>query len=129
MHVRKPLSKALLQEIKAAEALKAEKDVKKEDEAEKEGDKEKEAPVKDKPESRDWKRNGTLGHIDLGYCAQTLRTDERWLEWLDAKLALLLDRDSVDPREHNGKSYDEYDGNHSLQGVLLTYFQGVVQSR
>ncbi|KAI0347426.1 hypothetical protein BDW22DRAFT_1322672 [Trametopsis cervina] len=107
MHVRKPLSKALLQEIKAAEALKAEKDVKKEDEAEKEGDKEKEAPVKDKPESRDWKRNGTLGHIDLVYCAQTLRTDERWLEWLDAKLALLLDRDSVDPREHNGKSYDE----------------------
>ena len=37
-HVRKPLSKALLQEIKAAEAQKAEQDVKNEEE----GDKEKE---------------------------------------------------------------------------------------
>lgn len=55
-HVRKPLSKALLQEIKAAEAQKAEQDVKREDE----GDKEKEAVSKEKTESRDWKRNGML---------------------------------------------------------------------
>ena len=34
-------------------------------------------------------------------------TEDRWLEWLDSKIALLLDRDSVDPRAYGGKSYDE----------------------
>lgn len=65
-HVRKPLSKSLLQEVKAAEAQKAEKDQTADDEYEKEGDKvkeepkEKELPFKDaKAENRDWKRNGT----------------------------------------------------------------------
>ena len=57
-HVRKPLSKALLQEIKAAEAQKAEQDVKNEEEGDKE--KEKDIPPKEKTENRDWKRNGTL---------------------------------------------------------------------
>lgn len=33
--------------------------------------------------------------------------DERWLDWLDSKLALLLDRDAVDPHDYGGKSYDE----------------------
>lgn len=60
-HVRKPLSKSLLQEIKAAEAQKAEKDVKVEEEVDRDGEKEKgkDAPVKDRTEGRDWKRNGT----------------------------------------------------------------------
>ncbi|KAJ7667573.1 hypothetical protein DFH06DRAFT_1280528 [Mycena polygramma] len=31
----------------------------------------------------------------------------RWVEWLDSKMALLIDRDAVDPREYGGKSYDE----------------------
>ncbi|KAF7331679.1 hypothetical protein MKEN_00047600 [Mycena kentingensis (nom. inval.)] len=35
------------------------------------------------------------------------RTDDRWLDWLDGKLALLLNRDAVDARLHGGKSYDE----------------------
>lgn len=34
--------------------------------------------------------------------------DERWLEWLDSKIALLINRNGVDPRDYNGKSYDEY---------------------
>lgn len=34
--------------------------------------------------------------------------DERWLEWLDSKIALLINRDGVDPRDYLGKSYDEY---------------------
>lgn len=34
--------------------------------------------------------------------------DERWLEWLDSKIALLINRDGVDPRAYAGKSYDEY---------------------
>lgn len=59
-HVRKPLSKSLLQEIKAAEAQKVDKDVKVEGDGEKEAEKgkEKDAFTKDKAEGRDWKRNG-----------------------------------------------------------------------
>lgn len=55
--MRKPLSKALLQEIKASEA---QKDVKMEGEGAGEGekDKDKDASAKEKPEGRDWKRNG-----------------------------------------------------------------------
>jgi hypothetical protein len=36
-----------------------------------------------------------------------LSSDERWLEWLDSKIALLINRDGVDPRDYGGKSYDE----------------------
>ncbi|KAJ6510279.1 hypothetical protein C8R47DRAFT_1097395 [Mycena vitilis] len=96
-HERKPLSKMLLDEIKAAEAAeKAEKENKmKEGEGgeapaeEKEKEKETKSPVKERVD-RDWRR-----------------TDERWVEWLDSKMALLIDRDAVDPREYGGKSYDE----------------------
>lgn len=35
-------------------------------------------------------------------------TDERWLEWLDSKVALLINRNGVDPRDYGGKSYEEY---------------------
>lgn len=89
-HVRKPLSKSLLQEIKAAEAQKAEKDPKAEEGPVDEKEKEKEVASKEKSENRDWKRN-----------------DERWLEWLDSKLALLINRNGVDPRDYLGKSYEE----------------------
>lgn len=34
--------------------------------------------------------------------------DDRWLDWLDSKVALLIDRNGVDPRAYGGKSYDEY---------------------
>lgn len=36
-----------------------------------------------------------------------LRAEDRWVEWLDSKIALLLDRNSVDPRAYGGKAYDE----------------------
>ncbi|KAI0771991.1 hypothetical protein BD413DRAFT_604124 [Trametes elegans] len=84
-HLRKPMSKMLLQEVQA-EAQKAEKDVKVEEGAD--AAKEKAAPAREKPaENRDWKRN-----------------DERWLEWLDSKIALLIDRDGVDPRDYGGRA-------------------------
>ncbi|KZT72714.1 hypothetical protein DAEQUDRAFT_722875 [Daedalea quercina L-15889] len=88
-HVRKPMSKALLEEVKAAEAAQAQKV---EDEKIKvEGEeKPKDTTNKDKSENRDWKRN-----------------DERWLEWLDSKVALLINRNGVDPRDYGGKSYEE----------------------
>lgn len=35
-------------------------------------------------------------------------SDDRWLDWLDSKIALLINRDGVDPRDYGGKSYDEY---------------------
>lgn len=35
-------------------------------------------------------------------------TDERWLEWLDSKVALLINRNGVDPPDYGGKSYEEY---------------------
>ncbi|KZT20651.1 hypothetical protein NEOLEDRAFT_1140488 [Neolentinus lepideus HHB14362 ss-1] len=89
-HVRKPMSKSLLEEIKAAEAEKVKKEETVE-ETEEDKEKDKEPMNRDKPaENRDWKRN-----------------DERWLEWLDSKVALLINRDSVDPRDYGGKSYEE----------------------
>lgn len=57
-HVRKPLSKSLLQEIKAAEAQKTEPKAEDENADEREREKEKEPTPKDKSENRDWKRNG-----------------------------------------------------------------------
>ncbi|KAJ6567356.1 hypothetical protein DFH09DRAFT_1034534 [Mycena vulgaris] len=98
-HERKPLSKMLLEEMKAAEAAeKAEKEKKPktEEEAEevpgeeKEKEKETKGSGKDRANDRDWRR-----------------TDERWVEWLDSKMALLVNRDAVDPRDYGGKSYDE----------------------
>jgi hypothetical protein len=34
-------------------------------------------------------------------------TDERWLEWHDSKIALLINRDNVNPADYGGKNYDE----------------------
>ncbi|KAI6035578.1 hypothetical protein F5J12DRAFT_794440 [Pisolithus orientalis] len=79
-HVRKPLSKSTLEEVKAVEAEKEKKD------DEKETDTANTRP----PENRDWKRN-----------------DERWLEWFDSKIALLINRAGVDPRDYGGKSFDD----------------------
>ncbi|CAA7259563.1 unnamed protein product [Cyclocybe aegerita] len=93
-HQRKLLSKLLLDEIKSAEAEKEKKAKEEDSETPVDGDdkakvKEKEKESK-KHDNRDWKRN-----------------DERWLEWLDSKIALLTDREGVDPREYGGKSYED----------------------
>lgn len=108
-HVRKPLSKLLLEEVKAAEQAKGEKvpnDEAGEVNGEDKKDVKKEAPAKD----RDWKRNGRLlPHSCKAIVIKLLVSlDERWLDWLDSKVALLINRDGVDPVEYGGKSYDEY---------------------
>ncbi|KAF8629598.1 hypothetical protein AX15_003344 [Amanita polypyramis BW_CC] len=82
-HVRKP---SLREEVKSAET---EKD-KKEDESNDKGTEREKETKKSSTESKESKRN-----------------DERWLEWLDSKVALLINRDGVDPRDYCGKSYDE----------------------
>ncbi|EIN10253.1 hypothetical protein PUNSTDRAFT_84168 [Punctularia strigosozonata HHB-11173 SS5] len=113
-HERKPLSKSLREEYERevanrekAEAEAREKVEEKEGEGEgggaegveggeggdgekKEKEEGKERKRRERGENRDWKRN-----------------DERWLEWLDSKAALLINRDGVDPRDYGGKSYDE----------------------
>ncbi|KAF9268347.1 hypothetical protein L218DRAFT_954708 [Marasmius fiardii PR-910] len=85
-HVRKPLSKPALDEMKEGTKVADEKD---EDQEEKSPEKEKE---KETRKGSEWKKN---------------QTDERWLEWLDSKIALLINRDNVDPRDYGGKNYDE----------------------
>lgn len=116
-HERKPLSKALLEDIKAAEAEKAEKE--KKDQAEDKdmvddtGDdkvkiKEREKENgRAKHDPRDWKRNGLSFFPFRMLRVIHLFSDERWLEWLDSKIALLINRDGVDPRAYGGKSYEE----------------------
>ncbi|KAF8883425.1 hypothetical protein BD779DRAFT_1612279 [Infundibulicybe gibba] len=89
-HMRKPMSQGLVDELKTADAEK-ERKVKENEADEKDVEKEKEKEVKPKDrDTRDWKRN-----------------DDRWLEWLDSKIALLINREGVDPREYGGKSYDD----------------------
>lgn len=62
---------------------------------EKKDEKEKENPSKEKTgEGRDWRRNVQF-------------SDERWLEWLDSKVALLINREGVDVHDYGGKSYPE----------------------
>lgn len=115
-HLRKPLSKMLLQELKVAEAEKAEKADKTqtaegdgEQEQEQDKPKDKDTSAKDKSnENRDWKRNGRCCLISCCFKNLVLAiSDERWLDWLDSKIALLINRDGVDPKEYGGRSYDE----------------------
>lgn len=144
MHARKPLTKAMKEEItKAATGGDTGKvnDVKdedtKEEEVKQEEDKEGEQNGGEKAEkddqerdkdskrdvtlkertgdvSRDWRRNGMLFSIDLSVGKtfvtdlSAIAKDDRWLDWLDSKVALLIDRNGVDPRAYGGKSYDEY---------------------
>lgn len=107
-HVRKPLSKHSLTEIEhhVERKLKDEEtDVKLDEQNESDeipAVKEEEEKGKDsqekprdkdrdtKGEPRDWKRN-----------------DERWLETLDNKIALLINKDGIDVRDYGGKRYED----------------------
>jgi hypothetical protein len=114
-HERKPLSKALLEEIRVAEVEKAEKErkVKEEEDKEMEDTSDDKSKVKEKEngrakhDPRDWKRNGVFSFCSRWQALLIYIIDERWLEWLDSKIALLINRDGVDPRDYGGKSYEE----------------------
>ncbi|KIK65755.1 hypothetical protein GYMLUDRAFT_39277 [Collybiopsis luxurians FD-317 M1] len=82
-HVRKPLPKvsAISDEAKVTNG------------GEGVEDEEKPAPEKESP------KKDLKGKNDRG--------DDRWLDWLDQKIALLINRNGVDPRDYGGKSYDE----------------------
>ncbi|KAM6495488.1 hypothetical protein JOM56_008194 [Amanita muscaria] len=88
-HVRKPLPKSMNEDGKP---LEADKEKKEDESVDKNAEKEKEGrrDGKSSAENKDPKRN-----------------DERWLEWLDSKAALLINRDGVDPHDYGGKNYDE----------------------
>ena len=113
-HVRKSLSKTMIDEIKAAEAEK--ENFRRDDENKPigEGDTEEKNKSKDKDgkkvDGRDWKRNGMyrIAVVCLVLSLSILFSDERWLESLDMKIAVLINREGVDPRDYGGKSYDEY---------------------
>ena len=34
--------------------------------------------------------------------------DIKWLEWFDSKVAVLINRDGVDPRDYGGKDQQEW---------------------
>jgi hypothetical protein len=56
-----------------------------------------------------------------------MNIDDRWLEWLDSKIALLINRTGVDPRDYGGKSYDEYVCFHFQPALVDRYFQRAVK--
>ena len=96
-HVRRPLSKAALDEYLSTDAEK---------ERTAQGD---ETDGKDggQKDNRDWKRAGTSTFVYVLRHLFIVVLDERWLENLDSKMALLISRDEVDPRTYGGKSYEE----------------------
>jgi len=109
----------MLDELRAAEADKAEKERKvKEEDREMTDEVEEKSKTKEKEkengklrhDTRDWKRNGLL-HLKRIRVSRPrflwYFLDERWLEWLDSKVALLINRSGVDPRAYGGKSYEE----------------------
>jgi hypothetical protein len=53
-----------------------------------------------------------------------LFADDRWLESLDMKIAVLINRDGVDPRDYGGKSYEEYEFSFLFHHRTLTSFKG-----
>lgn len=71
---------------------------------------EKDGKERDGKEKKDDKRNGdSCRSLLLSWRIDTFSifVDGRWLEWLDSKIALLINRDGVDPREYGGKFYEE----------------------
>jgi hypothetical protein len=116
-HLRKPISKATYDEYKAKMAENSVKIKKEDTDMQEEGDlksKEKEHSPEDRgrdtatkeDDSREWKKSGTFPSF-LIVAILRPRAEDRWIESLDSKIALLLDRDSVDPLAYGGKSYDE----------------------
>ncbi|KAF4602127.1 ssk1 response regulator receiver [Pleurotus pulmonarius] len=81
-HERKPCGKVAAEEAKDAGK---EKDVKANEES---------AEAKD-PAEKDVARD------------KEREKNERWLEWHDSKIALLINRDGVDPHDYGGKRYQE----------------------
>lgn len=129
------MTPAMIEELKAVTAVvvEAEKEEKVVDEVDKsggveDGENEDQDMVPEKPkevvkekepepsgrdrgyETRDWKRNGgiLICRFHRRTVADLLFPDERWLDWFDAKIALLINRDGVDPRDYGGKDYEEY---------------------
>lgn len=131
-HVRKPLSKQSLAEFEQQADTKPkdeEVDTKVDEPTEtdespalkEEEGKGRESPEKPKDgllkerdpkggEPRDWKRNGNYMMVfraKVGADPRFSFQDERWVETLDNKLALLINKDGIDVRDYGGKRYEE----------------------
>lgn len=97
-HVRKPMTKAMLEELRASPHAGDE------GEAETNGDQRDgdEEPTGEKPKVSDEKESG--GRFKD---KDVTRADLRWLEAFDSKIAVVINRDGVDPRDYGGKDYQE----------------------
>ncbi|VDC04076.1 unnamed protein product [Peniophora sp. CBMAI 1063] len=115
-HVRRPLTYAMRLDLEREEQKKREKAEKEREEKEladkvkDEQDMEADGQAKDRAEGEEQKEESKKESVKQDKLAEAKdwkRNDERWIEWLDSKVALLLKRDEVDPREYGGKAYEE----------------------
>lgn len=107
------MSQAMIEELKAATAVvEKEEKVKKEEDhigTVEDGENDDQDMIGEKPKEHEEKEKdgATLISKDRGENRDWKRNDERWLDWFDSKIALLIDRDGVDPRNYGGKDYEE----------------------
>lgn len=66
-------------------------------------------------ETKKESRQDRLGNISQSLPSRwgsPVSSDEAWLEKHEMKIAVLLDRNAVDPLDYGGRSYDEYVSEH-----------------
>ncbi|KAL5508542.1 hypothetical protein ACEPAH_6161 [Sanghuangporus vaninii] len=111
-HIRRPLPQKIQQQSEVGlKSKEGEPDAKMEGEGEdSEGVKKDGYEEQNKEKEREDKnKDSMLKERDpkSGESKDLKRNDERWLEWLDNKLALLINKDSIDVRDYGGKLYEE----------------------
>lgn len=117
------MSKAMIEELRAVPHVGDEREAK---ETETNGDPRDgdEEPTGEKPKVSDEKESGggRSKDKDVSRAGQfpvlplvckpsvddMLCLDTRWLEWFDSKIAVLINRDGVDPRDYGGKDQQEW---------------------
>lgn len=105
-HVRKPWSNDH-KESRISDTLAAEDNADGDTQGKEDDGKERPLAREKQSESKDARKNGAYGFTLVADNYRELSSDERWLDWLDSKLALLLERNAVDPRAYGGKHPDE----------------------
>ncbi|KAK7061319.1 hypothetical protein R3P38DRAFT_2828809 [Favolaschia claudopus] len=105
-HDRKPLSKMLLEELKAAERGRGKRPLRIKN-LQRKTEATRPAALEEKDNEKDKDKETKPSDVTVSNDKDWRRTDERWVEWLDSKIALLINREGVDPREYGGKAYED----------------------